>query len=98
MRVGNKYCLASVVALALTSALTGCSSSDQVAEAKAPAGGVVLRGAGATLPSPLYREWFTAYQSGHSDTVITYDSVGSAEGIRRFLRKNVKVDELVDFG
>jgi|SRR5579863_783863 len=87
-----------VVAGVLTAALTGCSSPDQIAEAKAPAGGVLVRGAGATLPSPLYKQWFAAYQSGHPDTVVTYDSVGSGEGIRRFLGKNVKEEDLVDFG
>ena len=76
----------------------GCSSPEQTAEAKAPAGGVLLRGAGATLPSPLYKEWFAAYQSGHPDTAVSYDSVGSGEGIRRFLGRNVKPEELVDFG
>jgi len=86
------------MAVALAAAGTGCSSPDQVAEAKAPAGGVLLKGAGATLPSPLYKEWFAAYQSGHPDTAVAYDSVGSGEGIRRFLGKNVKPEELVDFG
>ena len=89
-----RYGLAAI----LTVVFTGCSAPDQVAEAKAPAGAVLLRGAGATLPSPLYKEWFTAYQSGHPDTVVTYDSVGSGEGVRRFLGKNVKPEELVDFG
>lgn len=88
--------VSAIIAVALTA--TGCSSPDQIAEAKAPAGGVLLRGAGATLPSPLYKEWFTVYQSGHPDTVVTYDSVGSGEGIRRFLGKNVKQEEMVDFG
>ncbi len=88
----------SVIAVVITAALTGCSSTDQTAEAKAPAGGVLLKGAGATLPSPLYKEWFAAYQSGHPDTVVTYESVGSGEGIRRFLGKNVNQEELVDFG
>lgn len=90
--------LAFVLAAVLTITLTGCSSPDQVVEATAPAGGVLLRGAGATLPSPLYKEWFAAYQSGHPDTVVTYETVGSGEGIRRFLGKNVKQEELVDFG
>src|SRR5262249_6042094 len=87
-----------VIAVFVASALTGCSSADQVAEAKAPSGSILLNGAGATLPSPLYKEWFTAYQRVHPDTVVTYDSVGSGEGGRRFLGKNVKQEELVDFG
>jgi phosphate transport system substrate-binding protein len=38
------------------------------------------------------------YQNGHPETVITYDAVGSGEGIRRFVGKNVKKEEKVDFG
>jgi phosphate transport system substrate-binding protein len=98
MRTGNNYRRSAVIVLALTAVLTGCSSPDQVAEGKAPAGAVVVKGAGATLPFPLYKEWFAAYQSGHPGTVVTYDSVGSGEGIRRFLGKNVKPEERVDFG
>src|SRR4029077_9047523 len=77
MRTGNNYRRSAVIVLALTAVLTGCSSPDQVAEGKAPAGAVVVKGAGATLPFPLYKEWFAAYQSGHPGTVATYDSVGT---------------------
>jgi phosphate transport system substrate-binding protein len=63
-----------------------------------PPGGVLLQGAGATFPSPLYNHWFAAYQKAHPQTVITYDSVGSGEGIRRFLGRNVKNEDKVDFG
>jgi len=53
---------------------------------------VVLRGAGATLPAPLYERWITEYQRQHADVRITYEAIGSGEGQRRFLA------DAVDFG
>ena len=85
--------------LAATVVLGGCSTSDRgTVEAKAPAGGVLLKGAGATFPSLLYQRWFTLYQDSHRGAAIAYDAVGSGEGIRRFTGTNVKPEEAVDFG
>ena len=93
---GAPFLLAVVV---LLGGLYGCSSWDSKEEkVKAPPGGVLLRGAGATFPSWLYKRWFELYQNDHPKTVITYDSVGSGEGIRRFIGKNIKEEEHVDFG
>ena len=79
--------------------VSGCSSQDTKEQTvKAPPGGILLRGARATFPSLLYKRWFEAYQNDHRTTLISYDRVGSGEGIRRFIGKNVKEDELVDFG
>jgi phosphate transport system substrate-binding protein len=63
----------------------------------APAGAatkptVTLRGAGATLPAPLYEKWIQAYRKENPDTVIAYEPVGSGEGQRRYLA------DQVDFG
>jgi phosphate transport system substrate-binding protein len=63
-----------------------------------PAGGVLIRGAGATFPAVLYEEWFRRYQADHPSSVITYDAVGSGEGIRRFIASEVKDEERVEFG
>lgn len=49
-------------------------------------------GAGATFPAPLYKRWIEVYQEQNPDTTISYDAVGSGDGIRLFL-----ADE-VDFG
>ncbi len=85
--------------LVLLMGLHGCSSQDGNKEkVKVPSGGVLLRGAGATFPSWLYKRWFEVYHNDHPKTVITYDGVGSGEGIRRFIGKNVKEEERVDFG
>jgi phosphate transport system substrate-binding protein len=89
----------------LVLAVTGCSTngvprkgSPIKAKPAISPGGLLLQGAGATLPSPLYDKWFSVYQAGHPQTVITYDAVGSGEGIRRFIGQNVSEDEKVDFG
>jgi len=66
--------------------------------AEAPPGSVVLRGAGATLPSLLYKKWFTEYHAAHPDVAVAYDAVGSGEGIRRFIDNGVKNEDQVDFG
>jgi phosphate transport system substrate-binding protein len=58
----------------------------------AQAGKVVLRGAGATFPAPLYEKWIQTYRQQHPEVAITYDVVGSGEGQRRFL------NDVVDFG
>jgi len=65
---------------------------------EAPAGGILLRGAGATFPSLLYKKMFAEYHAAHPDAAISYDAVGSGEGIRRFIGKGVKEEEKVDFG
>jgi len=53
---------------------------------------VHLRGAGATFPAPLYMTWISQFEAAHPEVTITYDAVGSGEGISRF------VTESVDFG
>ena len=53
---------------------------------------VALSGAGATFPAPLYYKWLELYAKEHPDVAITYDSVGSGDGIARF------VAGTVDFG
>jgi phosphate transport system substrate-binding protein len=51
-----------------------------------------LRGAGSTFSAALYNQWIDAYHREHPAVSISYDAVGSGEGIRRF------VDGSVDFG
>jgi len=79
--------------------LAGCSAPDHVkVEAEAPFSAVLVKGAGATLPAPLYKQWFATYQNEHLENIVSYDSVGSGEGIRRFIGRSVKKEERVDFG
>src|SRR5215472_6587005 len=53
---------------------------------------VSLRGAGSTFSAALYKQWIATYQHEHPTVSITYDAVGSGEGIRRFVAGSV------DFG
>ena len=84
----------------------GCSntSAPKAAEASTgtnepiPAGSTQIRGAGATFPSLLYKRWFTVYHESHPDTYISYEAVGSGEGVRRFTGKNLAAEEQIDFG
>jgi phosphate transport system substrate-binding protein len=46
---------------------------------------VSLRGAGSTFSAPLYRRWIQEYAASHPQVSISYDVVGSGEGIQRFL-------------
>ncbi len=90
--------IAPAIFVGLLAILAGCSRSEPEAQAKAPAGGVLLTGAGATFPSVLYNRWFNIYHDSHPNILIKYAAVGSGEGIRRFIGKNIAAEENVDFG
>jgi len=51
-----------------------------------------LVGAGATFPYPIYSAWFAAYGRLKPDLQISYQSVGSGDGIRQLM------DQFVFFG
>jgi phosphate transport system substrate-binding protein len=53
---------------------------------------VSLHGAGSTFSAPLYRTWIDAYKAEHPDILLSYDGVGSGEGMNRFVAGSV------DFG
>lgn len=60
--------------------------------ASSAAGGTVsISGAGATAPNPLYQRWFQEYNKTNPNIQISYDSVGSGAGVKRYL------DQTVDF-
>jgi phosphate transport system substrate-binding protein len=44
-----------------------------------------LRGAGSTFAAPLYKKWIEEYAFSHPNISISYDAVGSGEGVKRFL-------------
>jgi phosphate transport system substrate-binding protein len=92
--------LVPVLALATFAALlTRCAKpTTNAAEPALPAGSILLTGAGATFPSPLYDRWFTAYHQEYPQTYVKYAPVGSAEGVRRFIGNNISEAERVDFG
>ncbi|MBI3669049.1 MAG: phosphate ABC transporter substrate-binding protein PstS [Acidobacteria bacterium] len=55
-------------------------------------GPVLVNGAGATFPDPIYSKWFDEYHKAHPAIQINYQSVGSGAGIRQLLSGTV------DFG
>jgi phosphate ABC transporter phosphate-binding protein len=57
-----------------------------------PQASIVLKGAGATFPFPVYAKWFTNYRRENPALQITYDPIGSEAGIRKLLANSV------DFG
>jgi phosphate transport system substrate-binding protein len=89
-----KQLAAGLIVLALAAA---CAPQTQSITA-APADAMSLNGAGATFPSPLYQKWFAVYEHDHPAMAISYEAVGSGEGVRRFIGANVKETERIDFG
>ncbi len=83
--------------LAIVAVLAGCSSSKPNAD-KLPAGSISLTGAGSSFDAILFNRWFTAYHDSHPNIFVKYSSVGSGEGVRRFIGQNIGGEEKVDFG
>src|SRR3984893_10455470 len=46
-------------------------------------GALLINGAGATFPYPIYSKWFDEYHKAHGNTQINYQSVGSGAGIKQ---------------
>jgi len=53
---------------------------------------ILLNGAGATFPFPIYSKWFDVYGHKHPSVQINYQSLGSGAGIRQVIAGTV------DFG
>ena len=79
-------------ALGLAAVLVVLVSTSAPMSSRAQESKVVLRGAGATFPAPLYEKWIQTYRQQNPHVSISYDVVGSGEGQRRFLNDGV------DFG
>jgi phosphate transport system substrate-binding protein len=66
--------------------------SPSAAPAPAPASALLINGAGATFPYPIYSKWFDEYHKLHPDIEFNYQSIGSGGGIRQITAGTV------DFG
>jgi phosphate transport system substrate-binding protein len=53
---------------------------------------LLINGAGATFPFPIYSKWFSQYNKLHPDIQINYQSIGSGGGIKQISERTV------DFG
>ena len=58
----------------------------------ASAGDLLINGAGATFPAPIYQKWFSEYNKLHPDIKFNYQAIGSGGGIKQF------TEATVDFG
>ena len=72
--------------------LLGGLVSCQEAPKETPSAAIQISGAGATFPAPLYKKWIEEYQKANKDVAVSYQGVGSGEGIKKF------VNNEVDFG
>jgi phosphate transport system substrate-binding protein len=86
----KRDCLVAVVIFVLTLVASDWSATFP-ARANA-ADTILLNGAGATFPYPIYAKWFDEYHKSHPDVQINYQSIGSGGGIRQLLAGTV------DFG
>jgi phosphate transport system substrate-binding protein len=53
---------------------------------------LLINGAGASFPYPIYSKWFDVYHQNHGNLQFNYQSVGSGAGIKQM------TDGTVDFG
>src|SRR5690348_14052000 len=53
---------------------------------------LLINGAGATFPFPLYSKWFSVYNKENPDQKFNYQSIGSGGGIQQVIAGTV------DFG
>src|SRR5207244_13002772 len=63
-----------------------------LASAALAADKMLITGAGATFPYPLYSKWFSDYNKLHPEVQLNYQSIGSGGGIKQITEKTV------DFG
>ncbi len=52
-------------------------------------GGMSVRGAGATFPDPLYQDMIQRFRELYPNISITYEAVGSGEGVNRLLEGKI---------
>ncbi len=73
--------LKAVAVLALAVFITGCQETKQAT--REPGGTLLMSGAGATFPYPIYSKWFDEYHKLHPEIQINYQSIGSGGGIQQ---------------
>lgn len=81
--------LASLAALFV---LSGCEKSADTEPAASPSGSTMpITGAGSSFATQMFNKWFDVYAQDHADLALSDDSVGSGEGIDRFLAGAVDI-------
>ena len=89
-----KTSITSIALGVVLAALGVCAfvESPSAAPAPTPAPALLINGAGATFPYPIYSKWFDEYHKLHPDMQFNYQSIGSGGGIRQVIAGTV------DFG
>jgi phosphate transport system substrate-binding protein len=67
----------------------GLQTAPAAAQGTRSSDAIALRGAGSTFASLLYKKWIDAYRNVTPAVSISYDPVGSGEGIARFMAETV---------
>src|SRR5262245_32004707 len=87
--------VSSIATTILFVTLNGCrptTPADPQTLNATPNGHLLINGAGATFPYPIYSKWFDEYRKQYPNIEINYQSIGSGGGIRQTL------EGTVDFG
>lgn len=82
--------------LAASASNMSCGPSE--AKSRVPDDAILIRGAGATFPAPLYERWVQLYQPKNEKVWISYEAVGSGAGTQQFLAEDAPQDERIEFG
>jgi phosphate transport system substrate-binding protein len=78
--------LSVIVVMVLLSALLGCERpSDDRSDVPSEGVSTRIQGAGSSFAAPIFQRWLEIYGAQHPELVMSYESVGSGEGIDRFL-------------
>ncbi|EIC23264.1 phosphate ABC transporter substrate-binding protein PstS [Thiorhodovibrio frisius] len=82
-------------ALLLGASLSGCGPSGPADDAPSAAPDTTpasaLTAAGSSFAAPLMSQWMKTYGEQHPDLALSYASVGSGEGIKRFIAGEVAI-------
>jgi phosphate transport system substrate-binding protein len=92
MKLKNSITSIALSAVAIAVGVCALTQSPSAAPAPAPAPALLVNGAGATFPYPIYSKWFDEYHKLHPEIEFNYQSIGSGGGIRQVLAGTV------DFG
>jgi phosphate transport system substrate-binding protein len=79
-----------VVVLAVSVACGAVSVRAGTPSKNVPPGTMHIHGAGATFPAPLYKKWIEEYQKRRPEVMVSYDAVGSGEGVKEFMAGRVE--------
>ena len=72
----------SAMVVSVSLAMASCDSPRP--QKTAAEGQVLIQGAGAAFPNPLYEKWIEEFEKTDAWVVVSYAAVGSGEGVKRF--------------